>query len=596
MVDFWLGTFRLGELPADPVFSSLFPRGTDTVAIELLRDGDHYGVLFSSVDDAVLPSYLTCKIGFSNASKACNIWHDRGFPLVDAEIAVDTAKRVVQVTTSFFREPTSIQYDELLLELSGIDFTQQTGAPSNAPAAAYHQEQRSPDSVQPNLLITRDPVTWIPQRGNTYQIATANRQQTTLAVDPPAPRSPSLAPLSVASLELVNSWVGSIEHPPRVDRPLKSLPPINASEAFGLPAFRFEEVEILGFRIGLDGLGRRADKYLDDIVAPLNFHRNPDPSDPQSRRAIPDFRYRAATRTLSIELLRYSRMKSRAPVPPLTTDDIQSQHELMIRLLVGRVDDDTAQARSPAVFVPAIFVDNPWSKILGRDMLGFDKRMATFAVGQDGARKRLLPDGRLADRAVAGATARPPQGPVPLGDVSSISLAERTGGLDGPPLLDLEYSTTSHTDPDQLQAVNLDLADLAADLAGIRWRQTDFSDRVFGRSFAGQAVADSFRAFNCIQVAPVGERPEPPAWISGKFLLDPDIRVQLPFGVATLTLHTVAGLRTGASTPSPPAAWNGLCALLGDGRRAQVRLATGSWYRLVCSMDLTIDDGLEFDD
>ena len=103
MVDFWLGTFRLGELPADPVFSSLFPRGTDTVAIELLRDGDHYGVLFSSVDDAVLPSYLTCKIGFSNASKACNIWHDRGFPLVDAEIAVDTAKRVVQVTTSFWR-------------------------------------------------------------------------------------------------------------------------------------------------------------------------------------------------------------------------------------------------------------------------------------------------------------------------------------------------------------------------------------------------------------------------------------------------------------------------------------------------------------
>ena len=51
-----------------------------------------------------------------------------------------------------------------------------------------------------------------------------------------------------------------------------------------------------------------------------------------------------------------------------------------MRLLVGRVDDDTAQAHDPAVFVPAIFVDNPWSKILGREVQGFDKQMAEFCV------------------------------------------------------------------------------------------------------------------------------------------------------------------------------------------------------------------------
>ena len=76
-------------------------------------------------------------------------------------------------------------------------------------------------------------------------------------------------------------------------------------------------------------------------------------------------------------------MKARVPTAPLEVDDSQSQHELVVRLLVGRVDDDTAQAHAPAVYVPAIFVDNPWSKMLGRDAIGFDKRMAEFCVTRD---------------------------------------------------------------------------------------------------------------------------------------------------------------------------------------------------------------------
>ena len=87
-----------------------------------------------------------------------------------------------------------------------------------------------------------------------------------------------------------------------------------------------------------------------------------------------------------VELLRYGKMKLRQPLPSLRKDDYQSQHELLVRLLVGRVDDDTSQARDAAAFVPIIFVDNPWSKVLGRGVQGFDKRMADFCVFEKGSK------------------------------------------------------------------------------------------------------------------------------------------------------------------------------------------------------------------
>ena len=54
--------------------------------------------------------------------------------------------------------------------------------------------------------------------------------------------------------------------------------------------------------------------------------------------------------------------------------------------------------------------------------------------------------------------------------------------------------------------------------------------------------------------------------------------------------------------PAAPAAWNQLCQLL-DGLDPEkedkkaapsVTVLPGSWYRLLCSMNLTIDDGLDF--
>ena len=160
-----------------------------------------------------------------------------------------------------------------------------------------------------------------------------------------------------------------------------------------------------------------------------------------------------------------------------------------------------------------------------------------------------------------------------------MSLVERIGAPEGLPLLDLDYSTTSHTDPDTLQPIDLDFAFSLADLAGIRWRQSDFLDRVFRRSFAGRAVADAFRAFRGIQVTPVGDRPDlPRAWITGTFLLDPQIAFGLPFGVANLTMFSVAASRQGVATPSAPEAWNNLCR---DDRRWADREDTARDRRLV---------------
>ena len=42
-------------------------------------------VLLSSVADPNKPEALSCHVGFTNGAKACNVWLDRGFPLVDAD-------------------------------------------------------------------------------------------------------------------------------------------------------------------------------------------------------------------------------------------------------------------------------------------------------------------------------------------------------------------------------------------------------------------------------------------------------------------------------------------------------------------------------
>jgi len=243
------------------------------------------------------------------------------------------------------------------------------------------------------------------------------------------------------------------------------------------------------------------------------------------------------------------------------------------------------------VYVPALFVDNSWSKLLGRDLLGFDKRIANFCTRRNGDILPLLPDGR----AVVGNGIRRGQDecPVPLGDVRHVRLADRIGTDQGAALLDLDFSPALQADRQSFAGVDLDLGFGSALLRDVRWRQDDFEWPEFVSQFARRAISESIRSFRCLQTVPLVERGQlARTWIEQRFVLDPIVRVALPLNTATLTLHAVPPDKNRPTAPSAPEGWNLLCRILGDGTTARVRLPFGSWYRLHCSMDLTVTDGL----
>jgi hypothetical protein len=573
MARFWLATFTTSE--------------SRHFAIEVFAEPGRpeYGVLFSTVNDPKQPTELTCLMGFTNGAKACNVWRDRGIPLIDARIESDAADQLT-VWSPFFGADPPMQYESPLFALTGIDFSTPAGAPYPL-QTLYRQTLEAPDAAQPERFIVRRGIDWTPRRGNTQQLSPS---AVTAHVTPT--RYPTLAPLETGSLTPVSAWAGDVYLPP-VDagKPSPTVIRVNRADLFGPPAFRFENVEVLGFRIDLGTYGRDFTSALDRLIRPLNFHL----AGGAAEEPIWDFRYRAATRVLLIELLRYGRMKQKSPSPPAGIDDFQSQHELLVRLLVGRVDDDTAQGHAPATYVPAIFVDNPWSKLVGRDLQGFDKRMATFWVQGARGLVPLLPDGRVAGPAGSG-----PREPRPLGDISRVTLVDSTGTP--PPadpgkmgtILDLDCSPLHYADWDAFERIDLGLALSGLALSGARWRRSDFDAVEFRRSFAREAVTDSLKGFRSVQVSPVTDRGLESAWITGTFTVDDDFEIARPTGIARLSLHAVETDKKAPTAPSASAYWNLLCEMLGDGRQADISLPTGSWYRLRCSMDLSIDDGLDW--
>jgi hypothetical protein len=77
------------------------------------------------------------------------------------------------------------------------------------------------------------------------------------------------------------------------------------------------------------------------------------------------------------------------------------------------------------------------------------------------------------------------------------------------------------------------------------------------------------------------------ALITGSIVLN-DIETQFPSAVASLTFNRPHGMRDDHP-------WARLHHLLGKGAPdTKLDLPTGSWYRLRCSMDLTIDNGLDW--
>ena len=540
-------------------------------------------VLLSRPTQGSPVSELECRIGFCNDTGLADEFRDNGFPVVDAQIGLQGG--VLEVIVPYFADAAqpAMCLGQPLLKLSGVVLEAAAGTTDPVQTWAsvrrtrYQQATVAPDPADPDRELIASP-RW--QDFIRRNVVAVDRRTVKVEVTPA--RFPDLTPLSAPDLRVNGAAQGFFER----ESPQPSATQASAgtqfrkrprSELFVAPAFRFDEVESVGFRIDLGAFGARADACLEQLVAPLNFHL--DAGAVRAGNAL-DFRYRAASRTVIIELLRYGRMRLDDAEAPLSADDYQCQHELLLRVLVGRVDDDTAQARDPAVFVPAIFVDNPWSRVLGREVQGFDKRLACFRT----AKGPLRSDGRHATAAVA--AGHFDEDPQPLSSVSRIDLVSRVDGGPAATLLDLECQPARDLRRADFNDIDLHLALGPSALLGTSWRQSDFNTAEFRRSFARSQFSASALGFRSIQVSPVGKRALPKTWITGQFTLD-RVKVARPAGWARLGLHDLA---------AAPPAWRMLCKLLGGSPQtaARVECRSGDWYRLLCSTRMTIDNGLDW--
>jgi hypothetical protein len=584
MVDFWLATYDLSPAKERQLAPGQ-PKDATGVAVEVMHEGGEYGILFSWIIGGTPKGAMTlaCQIGFANESKVCGVWTDRGFPLLDAEI-VDTRGTLTVTCPCYGKNNPELDYGATPVTITGWGAKSSSTSPERL-NISYRQDMRTPDPVFCSSLIVQDAVTWSPTRN-----VVGSTDDHSFAVAINDTRYPVLAAFRTAVMQPGKLWCGEIDIPSMVPNPPspRGLSSANRDDIFGVPAFIFDDIEILGFRIDLSCHGDtgKLSGNLSELIRPLNFHLEmkhaPDSRDLQAvASALSDFSYKPATRTLNLELLRYGKMKLVNANEPLKPDDFQSQHELALKVLVGRVDDDTSQARDPAIFVPAIFVDNTWSRALGRIAQGFDKRMAEFWAQTPDGLKRLRPDGR----------APPGKNPIPLGSVTEIRLQTRTSGTpDGARLLTLDCPQSVFDDKSFLTVDPALVYNSVSFLPG-RWRQGDFNDEEFRRSFAREAIGKRPEGFQSIQVTPVGGSDiqtrlvNETTWITGTFEIDPKVKIAWPDGTASLTFR---------AAKTAPTAWKDFCKLLGieEGRNGTISLPSGGWYRCRLSTRLTIGDGL----
>lgn len=596
---FWLATFERqrpsrDDAGAGPPLLLLSGGGQQeklALAVDVWRLADEFAVFVSNADRVDEPRSLQCRLCFSNSAQTCDALRDRGFPALEARAEWDEAAGVLKLFAPFFSDAERMEQlpSEPLLALDAVQFEPAPGPDQDPVEIVYEQLQVAPARDQPDTKLAVQPARWSTRRSTRppatragIPVAALRSRYPTLD---PLPRrdehDPSPTTIWTGVLVPAAGQVGGLSElvrnlpdrlPARAARQgaIGSRPAqvIERTDAFFAPAYRFDDVEVIGFRIDLGEFGDAADEMLAGLVEPLNFHFA------ESTGAMSDFRYRPASRTLMIELLRYGKMRLDRPTPPLSTTDYQSQHELLVRMLVGVVDDGTAQARDPATFVPAIFVDNPWSKLLGREVQGFDKRLAHFCLSNH---TPLSPDGRLPKPG-------PHDAPEPLGNVAEVRLVERLGPDGGgtSPVLTLNCAPEKYANWDEFDPVDMRLALVNSAFFGAQWRQSDFDAVEFRRSFARTVFTQNLLGFRSVQASPVDDRRLDKAWITGRFTID-DVRVVFPAGVATLTLHEVE---------SAPSAWNRLCRLIsGSATAAEIDLPTGDWYRMKCSTDLQVDDG-----
>ena len=312
MARFCLATWKLaaavpgsGE-SAEPIAAL----GADTIAVEVVNEGDEFAVLFSVVDQVDRPENLECRIGFVNGTKACSVWRDRGFPLVDATI--EWKGDLLQVTTPFFgADPGTMQYEGLFISIKGVHFEDGVD-PKETLSIYYNQYQEAPDLVSPATIVCRRVVKWRPDRS---KIVRSKLVSSALTLSVTSSRSPNLRPLETGAIDGVYMWSGTVD----LSAVTAIVPPdaktlrVNRADTFGVPAFRFENVEVLEFRLDLSNIPD-IQRRLADLIEPLNFHLR----ESGDGNSMPDFRYRVATSTVLVELLRYGRMKLKSAESPLT--------------------------------------------------------------------------------------------------------------------------------------------------------------------------------------------------------------------------------------------------------------------------------------
>ncbi|WP_286567750.1 hypothetical protein [Variovorax gracilis] len=566
---FWFGVASVAGAADSPPLV----QGARDMAVDVLWDsdaGDAFAVLVSEMEDATQGT-LKCLCAFTNIVAWADALRQQGIKAIETPIAAEdrgtgtfdltiTAPLKLATNDEEAGDPAPV-----LGTLHGVRFTPAAGdaADPEPLTVVYGQDVSTPAAgVSNSEVIVRSVEVEMPrqdvcvlQDGASFVFSGKGRMLL----------PPRLADLPYAFAhsrcgQLVRRLSDILAPPaaPPLSRPVLKH---RASE-FKTTGYRFTDVELIGMRIDLRPFGDAADDLLARMIRPLNFHLDRNAKiDPISAMG---FSYRPAARVLVLELVRYGRMYLGYDKPDQGQDDpFESQYELLLRVLVGRVDDDGAQARDPAMFVPAVFVDSAWSKMIGREYQGFRKRLARFV---DSSGHPLRPAGGPRN----GSTS-------PLFDVARVEQVDSFRSNPRiTPILDIDLPSI---DPDWFErAEPVDSFGVSL-AAGPRWRQSDFSRKEFRRSFAREVLQDGPTSFNSMQVAPVDRRGLPPAWITGSFHLN-GLRAAFPPGIATLQLGDSAEL---------PYAFRLLRKVM---RNEPIAMPTGDWYVGRCSLDLRVEDGL----
>ena len=160
---------------------------------------------------------------------------------------------------------------------------------------------------------------------------------------------------------------------------------------------------------------------------------------------------------------------------------------------MGRVDDDTAQAHSPATLRPDHLRRQPLVEGARARPAGL-RQADGHLLGSGCRRLRAAPSRRASGRTSRGRRVQAPRRHLarhPRGRHRGAGRPDRPKTI-----LDLDCAPINYEDWDAFDRIDLGLALSGLSLGGTRWRQSDFDDVEFRRSFARTAVTDSLQGLS----------------------------------------------------------------------------------------------------